>query len=42
MLEVLQKFADKIEGDAVVDFKRVDQISHDRGKLRFVVREVKG
>ena len=42
VLEVLQKFADKIEGDAVVDFKRVDQISHDRGKLRFVVREVKG
>ena len=40
VLEVLQKFADKLEGEAVVYFKRVDQISHDRGKLRFVVREV--
>ena len=41
VLDVLRKFAEKLKGDAVVDFKRVDQISHDRGKLRFVVREVK-
>lgn len=37
--DVLRRFAEKLSGEAVVDFRRVDRISHDRGKLRFVVRE---
>ena len=41
VLEVLRRFADKLKGEAVVDFRRVDRISHDRGKLRFVVREAR-
>ena len=39
VLEILRKFAKRLGDEVAVDFKRVDKISHDRGKLRFVVRE---
>ena len=39
ILSVLNAFAKKIGDEVPVDFKKVDSIAHDRGKLRFVVRE---
>ena len=36
---LIQTFAKKIGDEARVDAKRVQVIPHDRGKLRFVVRE---
>ena len=38
-LQLLQLFADKIGDEVSVDFRKVDEIQHDRGKLRFVVKE---
>ena len=38
-LKLLQLFADKIGDEVSVDFRKVDEIQHDRGKLRFVVKE---
>lgn len=39
MEEVLFVFRRIVGGEVPVNFKRVDEIPHDRGKLRFVVRE---
>lgn len=36
---VLKAFAERLGGEVPVAFKRVEEIAHDRGKLRFVVRE---
>lgn len=36
---VLTEFAAKLGGEVPIDFKSVNEIQHDRGKLRFVVRE---
>lgn len=36
---VKRKFEEHIHHEVPVEFKRVDEIPHDRGKLRFVVRE---
>ena len=36
---VLTAFASRLGGEVPVKFKRVSSIPHDRGKLRFVVRE---
>lgn len=38
--EVVRRFSNRIGGEVVVRSKRVTQIPHDRGKLRYVVREV--
>lgn len=38
-LALLRKFADRIGNDVKIDFRRVVSIPHDRGKLRFVVKE---
>lgn len=40
ILSVLEGFARRLGGEVLIDFKQVNEISHDRGKLRFVVREV--
>ena len=40
ILKVLEAFAMRLGGEVPVEFKKVDSIPHDRGKLRFVVREV--
>lgn len=37
---VLTLFAKKLGGEVPIDFKKVTEIAHDRGKLRFVVREI--
>ena len=37
---IVKDFGDKLGGEVAVKCKFVDAISHDRGKLRFVVREV--
>ena len=37
--ELLQRFASCLGNEVPVRFKPVDAIAHDRGKLRFVVRE---
>ena len=37
--QVLSAFAEKLGGEVPVDFKQMREIPHDRGKLRFVVRE---
>lgn len=37
--EILTGFAGRLGGEVAVDWKRVEEIVHDRGKLRFVVRE---
>jgi phenylacetate-CoA ligase len=37
--KILNGFAMRLGGEVPVDFKRVESIPHDRGKLRFVVRE---
>ena len=37
--EVLSSFSDRLGGEVRVEFKQVSNISQDRGKLRFVVRE---
>ena len=39
ILSVLNAFTKKIGDEVPVDFKKVNSIAHDRGKLRFVVRE---
>lgn len=39
ILKVLNAFAKNLGGEVTIDFKKVDSIAHDRGKLRFVVRE---
>lgn len=41
IIETLHSFADRLGNEVLVDFKAVSEIPHDRGKLRFVVREVK-
>ena len=37
--KVLNAFAKNLGGEVPIDFKEVESIAHDRGKLRFVVRE---
>lgn len=37
---IVEDFGEKLGGEVAVKCKFVDAISHDRGKLRFVVREV--
>jgi len=39
VLQVLNAFADRLGGEVPIEFKKVAEIPHDRGKLRFVVRE---
>lgn len=39
VLKVLERFAATVKAGVPIDFKRVVSIPHDRGKLRFVVRE---
>ena len=39
VLAILNTFAEKIKGEVQVNLRKVSQIAHDRGKLRFVVRE---
>ena len=39
ILEVLSLFSTRLGNEVPIEFKRVDEIAHDRGKLRFVVRE---
>ena len=39
ILSILGAFSQKLGDEVAVDFKRVEAIPHDRGKLRFVVRE---
>lgn len=39
ILSILRAFAQRLGNEVSVDFKRVELIPHDRGKLRFVVRE---
>ena len=39
ILKVLETFAVRLGGEVPIEFKKVDSIPHDRGKLRFVVRE---
>ena len=39
ILKVLEAFAVRLGGEVPIEFKKVDSIPHDRGKLRFVVRE---
>ena len=39
ILSILEAFAQRLGDEVSVDFKRVETIPHDRGKLRFVVRE---
>lgn len=40
ILRVLADFAKKFGDEVAVDFKKVDCIAHDRGKLRFVVKDL--
>lgn len=39
ILKVLEAFSVRLGGEVPIEFKKVDSIPHDRGKLRFVVRE---
>ena len=39
ILRILDSFAGKLGNDTRIEFKCVESIPHDRGKLRFVVRE---
>ena len=39
VLSVVHAFADRIGGEVPVDCRIVHEIAHDRGKLRFVIRE---
>lgn len=39
ILAVLKVFAVRLGDEVPIEFKKVDSIAHDRGKLRFVVRE---
>lgn len=39
VLAVLKSFAARLGSEVPIEFKRVDSIAHDRGKLRFVVKE---
>lgn len=39
ILNLLEAFADKLGTEVPIAFKRVEKIDHDRGKLRFIVKE---
>ena len=39
ILSILGGFSQRLGNEVPIDFRRVDSIPHDRGKLRFVVRE---
>ena len=39
IFETLASFASRIGSGAKIDFRRVDNIPHDKGKLRFIVRD---
>ena len=40
IIGLIRSFAEKIGNEVHVDYKSVESIPHDRGKLRFVVREL--